>query len=30
MDLVDQFMLRFNPKGQGKLNVEYHKVPIRM
>ena len=28
--LVDQFMLRSTPKGQGKLNVEYHKVPIRM
>ena len=23
-------MLRSTPKSQGKLNVEYHKVPIRM
>ena len=30
IDLVDQFMLRSTPKSQGKLNVEYHKVPIRM
>ena len=22
--------LRYTPKSQGKLNVEYHKVPIRM
>ena len=30
IDLVDQFTLRSTPKSQGKLNVEYHKVPIRM
>ena len=25
-----QFTLRSTPKSQGKLNVEYHQVPIRM